>query len=150
MPLSPTDFYAYSRATGAPVAETPEERARQAPDVYAFRQMQLQAPQQSDQGGFNVLDALGKTALAAGAIAGGLGLYGRFRGKGLGQAVESTVESRAAARAAQVAQKTPEVRQTLQKAANAGYGSAEYAALFNEKGFPKEILEIQLNPRRND
>lgn len=139
MPLSPTDFYAYSRATGAPVAETPEERARQAPDVYAFRQMQLQAPQQSDQGGFNVLDALGKTALAAGAIAGGLGLYGRFRGKGLGQAVEGTVESRAAARAAQVAQKTPEVRQTLQKAANAGYGSAEYAALFNEKGFPIDL-----------
>ena len=120
MPLSPTDFYAYSRATGAPVAETPEERARQAPDVYAFRQSQLQGPQQSDQGGFNVLDALGKTALAAGAIAGGLGLYGRFRGKGLGQAVESTVESRAAARAAQVAQKTPEVRQTLQKVSAAG------------------------------
>ena len=120
MPLSPTDFYAYSRATGAPVAETPEERARQAPDVYAFRQLQLQGPQQSDQGGFNVLDALGKTALAAGAIAGGLGLYGRFRGKGLGQAVESTVESRAAARAAQVAQKTPEVRQTLQKVSAAG------------------------------
>ena len=139
MPLSPTDFYAYSRATGAPVAETPEERARQAPDVYAFRQSQLQAPQQADQGGFNVLDALGKTALAAGALAGGLGLYGRFRGKGLGQAVESTVESRAAARAAQVAQKTPEVRQTLQKITNAGYGSAEYAALFNENGFPKDL-----------
>jgi hypothetical protein len=120
MPLSPTDFYAYSRATGAPVAETPEERARQAPDVYAFRQSQLQAPQQSDQGGFNVLDALGKTALAAGALAGGLGLYGRFRGKGLGQAVESTVESRAAARAAQVAQNTPQALQTLQKVSAAG------------------------------
>ena len=120
MPLSPTDFYAYSRATGAPVAETPEERARQAPDVYAFRQAQLQGPQQFDQGGFNVLDALGKTALAAGALAGGFGLYRGLRGKGLGKAVEGTVESRAAARAAQVAKKTPEVQQTLQKVSAAG------------------------------
>ena len=117
MPLSPTDFYAYSRATGAPVAETPEERARQAPDVYAFRQSQLQAPQQPDQGSFNVLDALGKTALAAGALAGGLGLYGRFRGKGFGQAVENAAESQAAARSAQAAQNTAQVRETVQKVA---------------------------------
>jgi len=139
MPLSPTDFYAYSRATGAPVAETSEERARQAPDVYAFRQSQLQAPQQADQGGFNVLDALGKTALAAGALAGGLGLYGRFRGKGLGKAVEGAAESQAAARAAQAAKNTAQVRETVQKAVNTGYGGAEYAALFNENGFPIDL-----------
>jgi len=117
MPLSPTDFYAYSRATGAPVADTPEERARQAPDVYAFRQSQLQAPQQSDQGGFNVLDALGKTALAAGALASGHGLYSRLRGKGLGQAAEGAAESQAAARSAQAAKTTAQVRETVQKAA---------------------------------
>jgi hypothetical protein len=117
MPLSPTDFYAYSRATGAPVADTPEKRARQAPDVYAFRQSQLQAPQQSDQGGFNVLDALGKTALAAGALAGGYGLYSRLRGKGFGKAVENAAESQAAARSAQAAQNTAQVRETVQKAA---------------------------------
>ena len=117
MPLSPTDFYAYSRATGAPVADTPEERARQAPDVYAFRQSQLQAPQQYDQGGFNVLDALGKTALAAGALAGGLGLYGRFRGKGLGQAVEGAAVD---ARAAQAAKVAPDVQKVVRTAAAAG------------------------------
>ena len=146
MPLSPTDFYAYSRATGAPVAETPEERARQAPDVYAFRQSQLQGPQQSDQGGFNVLDALGKTALAAGAIAGGLGLYGRFRGKGLGKAVEGAAESQAAARSAQAAKTTVQARQPVQRVANTRVdspnnvlASPEYAALFNEKGFPIDL-----------
>jgi GNAT superfamily N-acetyltransferase len=146
MPLSPTDFYAYSRATGAPVAETPEERARQAPDVYAFRQSQLQAPQQADQGGFNVLDALGKTALAAGALAGGLGLYGRFRGKGLGKAVENAAESQAAARSAQVAKTTAQARQPVQRVANIRVdspnnvlASPEYAALFNEKGFPIDL-----------
>ena len=146
MPLSPTDFYAYSRATGAPVAETPEERARQAPDVYAFRQSQLQGPQQPDQGGFNVLDALGKTALAAGALAGGLGLYGRFRGKGLGKAVENAAESQAAARSAQVAKTTAQARQPVQRVANIRVdspnnvlASPEYAALFNEKGFPIDL-----------
>lgn len=154
MPLSPTDFYAYSRATGAPVAETPEERARQAPDVYAFRQSQLQAPQQSDQGGFNVLDALGKTALAAGALAGGLGLYGHFRGKGLGQAVEgavinktdlkNSIERQAAARSAQAAKTTAQARQPVQRVANIKldrpYGeNSEYLALFNERGFPIDL-----------
>ena len=137
MPLSPTDFYAYSRATGAPVAETPEERARQAPDVYAFRQAQLQGPQQSDQGGFNVLDALGKTALAAGALAGGFGLYRGLRGKGLGQAVEGAVER-------QSAKTTAQARQPVQRVANTKLGipygeNPEYLALFNERGFPIDL-----------
>jgi len=108
MPLSPADFYAYSRATGAPVAETPEERARQAPDVYAFRQSQLQGPQQSDQGGFNVLDAIGKTALAAGALAGGIGLYRGLRGKGAVQQVKRPGTPATA----------PSVRQPVERVAN--------------------------------
>ena len=33
MALSPADFYAYSRATGAPLPEDPEERAAMAPEV---------------------------------------------------------------------------------------------------------------------
>jgi len=108
MPLSPADFYAYSRATGAPVAETPEERARQAPDVYAFRQSQLQGSQQSDQGGFNVLDAIGKTALAAGALAGGIGLYRGLRGKGAVQQVKRPGTPATA----------PSVRQPVERVAN--------------------------------
>ena len=45
MALSPLDFYAYSRATGAPVPESPEERAEMAPEVLEFRRNQLKAPE---------------------------------------------------------------------------------------------------------
>ena len=48
MALSPVDFAAYSRATGTPYPETPEERAQMVPEVRAFRQNQLQAPQQQE------------------------------------------------------------------------------------------------------
>ena len=46
MALAPADFYAYSRATGVPVPEDPEERAQLAPEVAEFRRNQLRAPQQ--------------------------------------------------------------------------------------------------------
>ena len=42
MALSPVDFAAYSRATGAPYPESPEEKARMVPEVRAFRVGQLQ------------------------------------------------------------------------------------------------------------
>lgn len=45
MALSPADFYAYSRATGAPIPEDPEERAQMAPEVLEFRRNQLKAPE---------------------------------------------------------------------------------------------------------
>jgi hypothetical protein len=45
MALSPADFYAYSRATGAPLPEDPEERAQMAPEVLEFRRNQLKAPE---------------------------------------------------------------------------------------------------------
>jgi hypothetical protein len=48
MALSPADFAAYSRATGTPYPESPEERAQMVPEVRAFRQNQLQAPQQQE------------------------------------------------------------------------------------------------------
>ncbi|MGA1554314.1 MAG: hypothetical protein ACO35I_09890, partial [Burkholderiaceae bacterium] len=51
MALSPADFYAYSRATGAPVPEDAEERAMMAPEVLAYRRNQLRAPQQSEEKG---------------------------------------------------------------------------------------------------
>jgi len=51
MAVSPADFYAYSRATGAPLPENPEERARMAPEVLAYRRNQLKAPQQEQQQG---------------------------------------------------------------------------------------------------
>lgn len=66
MALSPADFYAYSRATGAPIPEDPEERAGMAPEVLEFRRNQLKAPQQES----NPLNALGAAALGLGALAG--------------------------------------------------------------------------------
>ena len=87
MPLSPADFYAYSRATGTPVADTAEERAQQAPEVLAFQQNRLQAPKQ----GPGLLDFLGGAALLAGIGAGtyfgGPTLVRAMRNRGAGQAV---------------------------------------------------------------
>lgn len=74
MPLSPADFYAYSRATGTPFPEDPEERAQIAPEVLAFRRNQLKAPQQEEQQGFNLTNALGIGAALAGLGAGAYGL----------------------------------------------------------------------------
>ena len=70
MALAPADFYAYSRATGVPVPEDPEERAALAPEVLEFRRNQLRQPQQES----NPLAALGAAALGVGALAGGIGL----------------------------------------------------------------------------
>jgi hypothetical protein len=79
MALSPVDFYAYSRATGAPIPEDPEERAQMAPEVLEFRRNQLRAPQQES----NPLATLGTAALGLGALLGaGFGaraLMGRGR-----------------------------------------------------------------------
>ncbi|NBX49924.1 hypothetical protein EBT25_08275, partial [bacterium] len=67
MALAPADFYAYSRATGVPVPEDPEERAEMAPEVLEFRRNQLKAP---DQGG-NLLGAVGAALAGAGILGGG-------------------------------------------------------------------------------
>ena len=68
MALTPADFAAYSRATGTPYPEDPQERAALAPEVLRFRQNQFRAPQQES----NPLAALGATALGIGALAGGI------------------------------------------------------------------------------
>ena len=73
MALSPTDFYAYSRATGVPVPDSDEERARMAGDVVNFRRNQLRAPAKQEDEGFNLTNALGIGATALGL---GLGAYG--------------------------------------------------------------------------
>jgi hypothetical protein len=79
MALSQADFYAYSRATGAPVPQDPEEQARMAPEVLNFRRNQLRAPRQEENNGFDIGDLLGVGALAAGV---GAGAYGLSRGLG--------------------------------------------------------------------
>lgn len=90
MAISPADFYAYSRATGAPIPEDPEERAQIAPEVLEFRRNQLKSTQQES----NPLASLGTAALGLGALAGlGFGaraLMGRGRQLPKGPAKSAT------------------------------------------------------------
>ena len=73
MVLAPADFYAYSRATGVPVPEDPEEKAQIAPEVLAFRRNQLVAPREES----NLLQNLGLAAAGLGLA--GLGAFGARR-----------------------------------------------------------------------
>lgn len=91
MALAPADFYAYSRATGQPYPESPEERAEQAPQVLEFRRNQLKSADSSSSNpialGFGI--ALGLAGL------GGAGLAARRMlrsGKAAGQSGVSQVD----------------------------------------------------------
>lgn len=107
MPLSPADFYAYSRATGAPLADTPEKRAEQAPEVLEFQQSRLKAPEQ----GPDILGAIGQAALygavTAGGFLGGRALARTIRNRGAQQGVQKAV----------VQDLTPAAEQTVRRAA---------------------------------
>jgi len=72
MALAPADFYAYSRATGVPVPESPEERIALVPEVLEFRKNQLAQPKESPDLG----QLIGSAALGVGALA-GLGFAAR-------------------------------------------------------------------------
>jgi hypothetical protein len=89
--LAPADFYAYSRATGQPYPESPEERAMQAPQVLEFRRNQLKAtePRDTNPVALGVGIALGLAGL------GGAGLAARRMlrsGKATGQSGVSQVD----------------------------------------------------------
>jgi len=73
MALSPADFAAYSRATGTPYPEDPEERAELAPEVLEFRRNQLRAPQEES----NLPGILGAVAAGLGVL--GAGTYGAMQ-----------------------------------------------------------------------
>ena len=105
MPLSPADFYAYSQATGAPVADTPEKRAQQATEVLAFQENRLKSPKQ----GPGLLDILGGAALVAGTAAGGYGLARALRNRGAAQAATKVA----------VEEVTPQAAQNVRRAAAA-------------------------------
>ena len=77
MALTPADFAAYSRATGVPYPESPEERAQMVPEVRAFRAGQLK---QGESGGENnLLTGIGiGLGLLGAAGVGGLALRGRL------------------------------------------------------------------------
>lgn len=73
MALSPADFAAYSRATGTPYPEDPEERAELAPEVLEFRRNQLRGTQEES----NLPGILGAVAAGLGIL--GAGTYGGMR-----------------------------------------------------------------------
>lgn len=97
MAISQADFYAFSQATGSPVPEDPESRARIAPQVMEWRRNQLKKPE--DQGG--VVDTLGKIALGAGALAAGIAGFRALRGRQAVSPVNVAVQEEVVRRAAQ-------------------------------------------------
>ena len=81
MAVSPADFYAYSRATGVQIPDDPYERAELVPEVRAFRQNQLRAPQQEQPKGADPLSVgLGLGLALAGGAAGFLGTRRLLKG----------------------------------------------------------------------
>lgn len=97
MAISQADFYAFSQATGAPVPEDPEARARIAPQVMEWRRNQLKQPK--EEGG--LVDTLGKIALGAGALAAGIAGYRALRGRQAVSPVNVAVQEEVVRRAAQ-------------------------------------------------
>lgn len=98
IPLS--DFYAFSAATGSPVPEDEESRARIAPQVADWRRNQLKAPEQKS----DFLSALGTGAAIAGLGAAALlGARALRRPQAVTQAAVRDV--------------TPDVEQTVRRAA---------------------------------
>jgi len=81
MALAPADFYAYSRATGVPVPEDPEERAALAPEVLEFRRNQLKGPESEGVDPLSV--GIGLGLAAAGAGAGAYGIRSLLKGRDL-------------------------------------------------------------------
>ncbi len=95
MLLSPADFDAYSRATGRPVPEEPEERARLVPEVSEFRRNQLKSPETQRSEGSGLLQALGIGAAVLGGgalLARGLGRRGGIRMGNAQQAAKEAVQ----------------------------------------------------------
>lgn len=68
MALSQADFYAYSRATGAPIPEDPRERADMAPEVLAFRRNQLKSPEKQSPDPLSVGIGVGLALAGAGGL----------------------------------------------------------------------------------
>jgi len=95
MLLSPADFDAYSRATGRPVPEEPEEKARLVPEVSEFRRNQLKSPETQRSEGSGLLQALGIGAAVLGGgalLARGLGRRGGIRMGNAQQAAKEAVQ----------------------------------------------------------
>ena len=104
MAISQADFYAFSQATGAPVPEDPEARARIAPQVMEWRRNQLKQSQNQDEGP-NALQTAGGLLAAAGvgtlAFLGGRRLASAVAARRTVNPVNVTVQEEVVRRAAQ-------------------------------------------------
>jgi hypothetical protein len=95
MLLSPADFDAYSRATGRPIPEESEEKARLVPEITEFRRNQLKSPETQRSEGSGLLQALGIGAAVLGGgalLARGLGRRGGIRMGNAQQAAKQAVQ----------------------------------------------------------
>jgi len=108
MAISQADFYAFSQATGAPVPEDPEARARIAPQVMEWRRNQLKQPEEQS----NIVDTLGKIALGAGTLAAGIAGFRALRGRRPVTPVNVQVQEDVVRRAAQP---VPQLRGVTQR-----------------------------------
>ena len=100
MAISQADFYAFSQATGSPVPDDPEARARIAPQVMEWRRNQLK-PRQGEEEGANVGQALAGLAAGVGlGTAAGLGIRALMRRGGV-RPVNVQVQEDVVRRAAQ-------------------------------------------------
>lgn len=112
MAITQADFYAFSQATGAPVPEDPEARARIAPQVMEWRRNQLKQPQE-EQKGATVGQALAGLAAGVGlGTAAGLGIRALMRGRRV-TPVNVQVQEDVVRRAAQPVPQLRGVTQTL-------------------------------------
>jgi hypothetical protein len=110
--LAPADFYAYTRATGIPYPETPEERAEMAPEVLSFRRNQLKSPGTTTESGGNPLSIGIGIGLGLAGL-GGAGLLARRllkSGKATGQSsvTQTDLSNYNISNLRQAASRTPE------------------------------------------
>jgi hypothetical protein len=121
MPASPRDFALWSSMTGNPYPQSAAEQATLAPTVYQYvnnigRQGGIRGPEGTRRNAVGrLVDVAGKTALAAGAIAGAVALSRTPEGKQIIEKVAQTVQPH-----------VQNVRSSVSDALGAGEGGSLY------------------------
>jgi len=121
MPASPRDFALWSSMTGNPYPQSAAEQAALAPTVYQYvnnigRQGGIRGPEGTRRNAVGrLVDVAGKTALAAGAIAGAVALSRTPEGKQIIEKVAQTVQPH-----------VQNVRSSVSNALGAGEGGSLY------------------------
>jgi len=121
MPASPRDFALWSSMTGNPYPQSAAEQAALAPTVYQYvnnigRQGGIRGPEGTRRNAVGrLVDVAGKTALAAGAIAGAVALSRTPEGKQIIEKVAQTVQPH-----------VQNVRSSVSDALGAGEGGSLY------------------------